>query len=206
MKRCAVWLAALLSGCVPDALAQPRPTPADAGSTAPIARCANDSQCGWDDPCLPTRCVAQGRRRPAACDESGPEPGQCRCVFGACTLQRNALDSTRSPERGCRSSADCDVERSTGVCHVRATTLAPPVNEGERYCDCDTATSTCIQRAYESVPCRSWRDCSWTRSPLRAVPSRQVRRPVNRPVRACRDAEVDSVCSRGVCRIVAWGC
>ncbi|MFO0559674.1 MAG: hypothetical protein U0269_16770 [Polyangiales bacterium] len=207
-------LAALLSGCVTDALAQPRRTPsngrADAGADASVrsasAQCTNDSQCGWDDPCLPTVCVPRGQRRPAACDESAPEPGQCRCIFGACTLHRHELDATRSPERGCRSSADCDLERNTGVCRVRAATLAPPVNVGDRFCDCDAATSACVLRVYESVPCDSWRDCSWTRSPLRAVSSRQVRRPVNRPVRACRDGELDSYCFRGACRIVTWDC
>lgn len=199
-------LVALFSGCVRDGMAQPRPSPADGGSASSPAPCGADGECGWDDPCVPTRCVAAGSSRPAACRRSAPEPGSCRCVIGACTLQRGDLESTRSPERGCQTSADCDLDRPTGVCRVRAATLAPPANPGDRFCDCDTATGACVQREQAPVSCRSWRDCSWTRSPLRAVPSAQVRRPVPGPVRACRDGSIDSVCERGTCRVVTWGC
>jgi hypothetical protein len=200
-----IALPLLLSGCVAEARAQTAPS-TDASAPRAAARCLRDEQCGWDEACAPTRCVLGGARRPARCEESAPEPGECRCLLGACTLRRNDLATTRSPETGCRTSAECGLEPSTGVCRVRRGSSTPPITPGDRFCDCERSSGACVERTLEPVRCRSWRDCSWTYSPLRAVSARQVRRPVARPVRACRDAEVDSRCVDGTCVIVAWRC
>ncbi|MBL8684642.1 MAG: hypothetical protein JNK05_36035 [Myxococcales bacterium] len=207
-------LASLLAGCASRAEAQPRPPPQHAADTQSVdatapaqpTRCDADADCDWDNPCVPTACVQRGRHPPLACTETRPPPGECGCHNGTCTLRRRDLASTRSPERGCRTSAECRIDNATGVCHVRRANDPGTNAVGQRFCDCEASTQTCVQREPQRVQCRTWRDCSWQHNPLRAVSSRQVRRPVARPVRACRDGEVDSICVEGVCRITAWGC
>jgi len=193
-----------LPGCRTEARAQTAP-PTDASTSPTSSRCTRDEVCGWDDPCDPSRCVLGGRRH-AVCERSHPPPGECRCHRGACTLQRHDASTTRSPETGCRTSAECSLDAGTGVCHVQRVSATPAIQVGEHFCDCERASGRCIARRYEPVRCRSWRDCSWAESPLRAVSSREVRRPVPRPVRACRDAEVDSRCVNGTCVLVRWLC
>ena len=48
--------------------------------------CKADPDCGWDDPCMATRCgkaVAPVADR--KCSESAPPPGTCACVDSQCT-------------------------------------------------------------------------------------------------------------------------
>lgn len=168
--------------------------------------CRNDADCGWDDPCMPARCGKASTAPFPGCDESAPPPGTCTCVEQQCTL-RPTRPTHGASAPGCTTDADCAIDVATATCHVKGQTLIGPITEQGPVCTC-AAGGRCQWSWVGPVPCKTWRDCSWTRAPrLRPVPSSQVPRPVDHPVEACRDGERDSVCTpQGTCRIVAWSC
>jgi len=207
-------LSGISNSCVSPAHAErlaPRPAQQpDAGAPSlpspTPSPCVRDSECGWDNACLPSMCVAGGAPRAGrVCDESGPEPGSCRCSNGVCTLERPQLVQATSPETGC-NRANCGLSPQDGRCHVTAAERMVPVRDGDRYCSCDARSDRCVAAVQEPVPCQSWRDCSWADRPFRVVHSRVRRRPVPRPVRPCRDGEFDTRCVNRRCVVVRWGC
>lgn len=220
LKLCVLVL--LLLGCekksAPPAAPSGSAAPADAAAPAPPRdaappaltwrgdHCDDDKQCGWDDPCVAKRC---GNNAPpgVGCDKSAAKPGECRCNERMCTL-RPADPAYGASAAGCKTDDECAVDVGTGTCHLGGTTLIGPITSEGPVCLCDKASTTCRLAWSGPVACRSWKDCSWVQTPrLRAVPSSQVRRPVNRPVRACKDGEVDAVCTpEHTCKIVGWSC
>jgi hypothetical protein len=200
---------------VPDAAPPPAPDAAPAawdGERGDL--CKVDGDCGFDDPCLPTRCVGTKAARAAtACDESAPPPGSCGCASGWCQLHRDA--HAPSPETGCKADDDCALDASRGVCHV-----APgrggrgPIWDEGGYCRCDASSGLCRAEYVAPIPCQSYRDCSYLTDPLRPVPSSQTPRLKKQPVKPCADGEKDAVCvpasdapgAPKTCRVVAWSC
>jgi hypothetical protein len=190
--------------------------PADAAPAAPPATpdagplgargdyCDQDADCGWDDPCMARRCGKAPE--PTGCDKSMPPPGTCSCVENQCTLKpKDPALGASAP--GCTTDADCAIDVGTATCHLKGTTLIGPIEQEGPVCTCNGGSRRCEFSWSGPVACKSWRDCSWVRQPrLRAVPARSVPRPFPRPVRACKDGEVDSVCKAGVCEIVGWSC
>lgn len=195
-------LISLLGGCQARAAPPPREWRGDV--------CHDDAGCRWDDPCHPARCVGAASPSPSparSCDAASPPPGTCACVEEMCTL-RPAEPAYGVSEGACRKDDECAVDVAAGTCHAGGETLIGPIHEQGPVCACDRAAGRCRLEWVEPVRCKSWRDCSWVAKPrLRPVPSTKVRRPVRRPVRPCKDAEVDSVCTpEGTCRIVGWSC
>lgn len=199
-----------LAAVPPDA-AGGGPADAAARSVGPAIaargdHCQADADCGWDDPCVATRCGARVAPTAIACDESAPPPGTCSCVERQCTLR--PTDAGRGASApGCTRDADCGLDVGRAACVLGGTTMIGPIAEQGPVCTC-AASGRCEWSWAGPVPCTSWRDCSWTMAPrLRPVPSTQVPRPVDHPVKACQDGERDSVCSPAhTCQIVAWGC
>jgi len=181
--------------------------PADAAGAAG-AFCQSDAECGWDDQCMPGRCVAaRAAGGGAGCDESAPPPGTCSCVENQCALRRNDPSAGASTAAGCTRDDQCAIDVASATCHLGGTTLIGPIHAEGPVCTCGKA-GRCEWSWSGPVACKSWRDCSWVHQPrLRPVPAKLVPRPVKRPVRACKDGEVDSVCTKaGTCEIVAWSC
>jgi hypothetical protein len=46
--------------------------------------CSADSECDWDDDCMPKKCEKRPKRAPTGCDKSYPAPGACLCVNTVC--------------------------------------------------------------------------------------------------------------------------
>jgi hypothetical protein len=168
--------------------------------------CDESSDCGWDDPCQPTRCQ-KGAPAPRDCEKSLPAPGECLCNENMCTL-RPTGDAAVTTAGTCKAAADCAIDVATGTCHAGGTSLIGPITRQGPVCTCDAKAGTCGFVWSGPVACKSYRDCSYVRLPrLRAVPSRLVPRSHKGKVRPCKDGEIDSVCGEdGVCRIVGWSC
>lgn len=191
----------------------PPPAPPEA-SGAPLpgrdhrstVTCSSDVDCGWDDPCAPTRCVEP--RPPAACDESTPPPGTCACVAGSCTLKPH----TPPPPTGRCEPRACMVDRAGGRCVADDGGVAEglrvnrPVDVGPS-CDCIQPDQGCTFAWFEPVPCISDRDCWVSHSPRRhPIPRpKELRR---RDFEPCKDGEVAPRCGpAGQCIVgPAYGC
>jgi hypothetical protein len=197
----------------PASAAMPVTTPTSLVSSAPPKKetadfCNATVDCGWNDACLPTRCVsAKSSLGLTACDESSSPPGDCLCLESACTLKPKRL-----PEPvvlGCKADADCGFEASSGTCakvERGQNTTGLPIKQEGAFCSCEPKTGACRVEWVGPVACKTYKDCSWTRSPLRPVPSSLIPRPNPKPVKACSTGEVDSVCKEGVCVMLGWSC
>jgi hypothetical protein len=107
----------------------------------------------------------------------------------------------------------CVVDPAAAICYVVENpdgyNMQGPLDEEGPYCTCDKKAGRCAFQWSERVPCQSFRECSWEHKPrLRPVPAKKPRK---RPVRPCKDGEVDSICKEGAdgkksCRVVGWPC
>lgn len=195
------------SAPVPSASASSAaPPPASLSAAADFKRvsCGKDAECGWDDPCMPTRCGGAAAAPGPACEETSPPPGTCGCLDYACTLRRSAP----APEEPCRKDDECGLETATGRCRAipagpHVDPQLPPARPGSPYCAC--RASRCTLDHAERVECQSDADCGYVRSGHRVVP---VRAKQKRPgkFRPCVDGEIDSQCRAGVCEMVGWSC
>ena len=154
--------------------------------------CATDADCGWNDDCMPTRCVEASP--PEACDESAPPPGTCACLEGACTLEPKVAPA---PSGTCEPNA-CVVDRAAGKCvaddggvpeNLRFT---KPVDVGPS-CHCPRPDEGCVFQWFEPVPCESDRDC-WVDSSTRRHPIARPKALRRRDFRPCVDGEAAPQC------------
>jgi hypothetical protein len=149
-----------------------------------------------------------------ACDRSAPAPSMPASpvvpmpTVAAPIVERAAVDASR--ERACASDEACGWDEPRSTCIVGGEPPYPRDPERAMFCAC--REQRCELVVVGPFACASWRDCSWTTKPhLRPIPSKEERRPFARPVRPCRDGEVDSVCTENdagvkVCRIRSWKC
>ena len=165
--------------------------------------CLADTECGWDDPCVPTRCVgASNVPSDLKCDETAPPPGTCSCVERRCSLRPNEAPA---PAPSCRREA-CGLDQSAGRC-VAGTQL-----EANRYirthgpaCHCDQDTLECQFVWVEPIECEDENAC-WVSN---SRPYHPIARPKSlrgREFRPCRDGEVAPVCTDGMCGVVPFKC
>lgn len=171
------------------------------------APCASDADCGWDDPCMPTRCMAS-EMHDMKCSESRPPPGACLCVAGACTLKPKTPPSSTQP---C-AFRGCVVDRAGGRCVADTGGVAenfrtnPPVSTGPS-CDCVKPATGCTFTWHDPVPCKTVRDC-WIELDPRPHP---VKRPAHlrgREFKPCHDGEISPACNdAGQCVLgLGWRC
>jgi hypothetical protein len=168
--------------------------------------CEADTDCGWDDPCSPQRCVEASP--PGACDESTPPPGSCLCVEGACTLKPKKAALAGGP---CEEGG-CVVDRAGGTCVAdtggvpEGLRTNPGVTVGPS-CDCIEPSEGCKFRWFESVPCRSDRDC-WVDPSPRPHPTARPKHLRGRDFKPCTDGGTAPMCStEGVCILgLAYRC
>ena len=74
----------------------PEPKPELGADHLSVAPCQSDADCGWDDPCVPERCMA-AVVSDIKCSESRPAPGACLCVSGGCTLKPKQTPKATGP-------------------------------------------------------------------------------------------------------------
>ena len=161
--------------------------------------CEANDDCGWDDPCVPQRCVGAPDAEPSevACNESRPAPGECLCAVGRCTLRR-----TEAPEpvAGC-GGGFCSLDPSAGRCVTARTGTAGSPARGP-YCYCDGVDDTCRFEWREPIPCRTTNDC-WVDGGRPVRPVRRPRRLRGRTFRPCVDGETAPTCNdEGFCDFV----
>lgn len=182
--------------------AEPAEVAAEVAPAALVIACDVDADCGWDDPCAPTRCV-EHRERAAECSASREAPGACACLGGHCTLVPGAGASGPA----CRSF--CSADPSGGTCLADDTRGLLPdgvVGPGAS-CTCEGtgASAACRYDVVPLVPCTDARDCDVEDGAhgLRPIRARHRRR---RDFVPCRDGEWAPVCNQGACGIVGFGC
>lgn len=160
--------------------------------------CSSDAECGWDDPCKPTRCVEAGND--AVCKDSAPAPGTCSCVAGACTTKPTTAPVMAGP---CELGA-CVVDRAAGKCVADDGGVAPglrtrPGVDVGPSCDCEAVAAGCKFSWFDEVACASDRDC-WVSATPRRHPIARPKKLKGRDFKPCVDGEVAPKCgARGVC-------
>jgi len=198
----------------PAATVEPKPTPpepepvlgADHRSAAP---CEADADCGWDDPCVPARCLAAVTTDvDMKCAESRPPPGACMCMSGRCTLKPKPPPKASGP---CENRG-CVVDRAGGQCiaDTRGVKVNFRTNSGVDVgpsCDCLSPAKGCDFTWYEPVPCKTVRDC-WVESLPRPHPVKRPGHLRGRDFKPCSDGEVSPQCSQaGHCVLGShWSC
>ncbi|MFO7567708.1 MAG: hypothetical protein R6X02_34015 [Enhygromyxa sp.] len=165
--------------------------------------CSADSECGWDDPCMPTRCVGAAHvPSDVNCDETQPAPGACSCVAGRCSLRPNQAPA-EAPS--CRNHG-CGLDQGAGRC-VAGSSLG--ANRQRRdvgpACHCDDERLECRFVWVEPIECETVEACWVSDSrPHHPVPRPKSKR--GRKFRPCRDGEVGPACLDGRCSLVAHRC
>ena len=181
----------------------PEPYAVDpAGHGAP---CEDDAGCGWDDGCVPTRCVdaAHAATQPTECDESAPPPGACLCHAGRCTLQPKATPAPSEP--GCKTR-QCGLDASAGRCVVGEMLDANRRARAEGpACFCDAASDRCEFRWLEAIPCDDVGAC-WISDESPRHPIARPKKLRGRRFQPCRDGELAPACRDGRCVVVAYKC
>jgi hypothetical protein len=204
------WLAVFVSALVQlgsaPAKAQPTSTPSewDWSELGLGTSCEADTDCAWDDPCFPRRCVGLEESTMAECEETAPPPGTCSCVENRCTLRPTDPDGLSVSNPGCSSHAECGLDVAGGRCFVGHQAGIGPIWQTGPMCGCDAESGRCVFEFVEPVACESFADCWYATEPrLHPIPAPA---PREAPVEPCVDGEIDAVCADGVCRIVAWDC
>jgi len=187
----------------------PEPKPVLGADHLSVAPCESDADCGWDDPCAAERCMAAvASDIDVKCSESRPAPGACLCLSGGCTLKPIQTPEATEPceDRGCvvdRAGGRC-IADTRGVKENFRTNSGVDVGPS---CDCLSQAAGCAFTWYESVPCKTVRDC-WVEEVPRPHP---VKRPAHlrgRDFKPCSDGEISPQCSRaGQCVLGGnWFC
>jgi hypothetical protein len=181
-------------------------SPAAARDPISAVPCNIDNDCGWDDPCKPTRCVEAGVK--ATCKDSAPAPGECMCVAKACTLK----PKTRPKAEGPCDVRACVVDRAAGKCidddgGVPENLRTTPAVEVGPSCDCTRLADGCAWSWFEPVACKSDRDC-WIDPSPRKHPVARPKKLRGRDFKPCSDGEVAPRCGpAGTCVIgPAYSC
>jgi hypothetical protein len=165
--------------------------------------CSDDAGCGWDDPCVATRCIGATQvPDDLKCDESAPPPGTCSCVEGRCSLRPK---DTPAAAPSCRTET-CGLEQSAGRC------VAGSQLQANRYtrdlgpaCHCDQDSLECRFVWVEAIACEDVGACWVSESP----PYHPIPRPKSmrgRKFKPCSDGEVAPICRDGLCSVVAYSC
>ncbi|MCB9569834.1 MAG: hypothetical protein H6710_21885 [Myxococcales bacterium] len=229
----ALLIACTSSGAPPEpatptnerAPAEPATAPAPADPTAPIdaprrplhpspyavdpaghgAPCEDDAGCGWDDGCVPTRCVdaAHAATQPTECDESAPPPGACLCHAGRCTLQPKA---TPAPANlAARPGNAASTRRPAAASSARCSTPTAAPARRAPGCFCDAASDRCEFRWLEAIPCDDVGAC-WISDESPRHPIARPKKLRGRRFQPCRDGELAPACRDGRCVVVAYKC
>jgi hypothetical protein len=185
----------------------PEPEPEPGADHRSVARCDSDADCGWNDPCVPTRCMA-AVSSDLKCSETRPAPGACLCWSGRCTLKPKRPPKAQGP---CEVRG-CVVDRAGGTCvadtrGVKENFRHNSGAEAGPSCDCLKPAAGCAFTWYEPVACTTVRDC-WVDSEPRPHP---VRRPAHRrggEFKPCHDGEISPQCGpAGHCVLGGfWDC
>lgn len=187
---------------VNDAPAAGEDTVAKPPPTGYGADCKEDSECAWDDPCVPAACVGASEAKPAAaCEESGPPPGTCGCVDHHCVM-RPSEPAAEGPS--CAGKA-CGLDQARGVCMSGEMTEANEHVELGPACVCSDEGRRCELQWIEPPSCKSSKDCWVTDTPPHypIARSKQLRK---REFRPCKDGAFAPTCRAGKCGLISYSC
>lgn len=194
----------------PDPGSTPTKEPSAAPPAAPstgagAASCATDSDCAWDDPCVPKRCVAAASApAPTACDKTVAPDGTCVCFDRQCAYRPAANRSPVSVEAACTSPPGCVLDVAAGTCAPGDDPdVRPPGRPGPR-CLCDgREPRRCHHVWVDPVPCASDDDC-WVSAA--GSPIARPRKQRGRRFRPCKDGADVPACDSGTCILRRAAC
>lgn len=196
--------------------ASPAPSaavPPDAGAALAAApavdtgACTADTDCAFDDPCDPERCVAGASvPAPVGCEKSRPPTGTCVCFEKRCSLRPGPTHPKVSVDADCTHAVGCGLDRAAGRCAPgRDDDLRPQPLVGPR-CDCDShVPQRCHFSWLDPITCTSVDDCWVERLPF-AHPIKRPRSKKGKRFRPCKDGERAPACQDGRCTLLAYGC
>jgi hypothetical protein len=194
------------SATPPPVVEAPAPPAAPPAPPPPKGRgdhCQADSECGFDDPCMPKRCGTSIPTGAAKCEESWKPNATCGCVENQCAWKWTAAPSEFAVAKGCSKDSECALDVGTGTCATGGSVMIGPIETQGPICGCEAGA--CVPKWVEPVPCDSWKDCDYATEPrlhpIPAVPKRTKAR------KACEDGSKDAVCTdQHVCAVVVWSC
>ena len=172
-----------------------------AGYAQTAASCTADEDCGWDNACMPQRCVA-ATNNALVCAEARPAPGTCSCINDRCTLRLEGLAASNGITPSCSDASQCLFDPRSGRCtHANANADAPIWSEGA-YCSCEY--SACMVQWVDPIPCETALDCAVGSNPVRPTAAVPARESAFVP---CVDGELAPVCTnQGFCAVVGFEC
>ena len=182
--------------------AEPKPYEPDPSGLGDA--CSETSACGWDHPCVPTRCVGSEHIGSSpACEERAPDPGECTCVAGHCALRPT---TPASEPVSCKTTGNCGLDQGAGRCVDGAMRDANIMTRDQGpACHCNFETSTCEFVWVEPIECESVEQC-WVSD---SRPHHPIPRPKSlrgKKFRPCKDGEVAPLCTNGRCTLAAYSC
>ncbi|WP_181197541.1 protein kinase domain-containing protein [Enhygromyxa salina] len=165
--------------------------------------CEAADDCGWDDPCAPTRCVGIAQAPAGECEGQAarPAPGECVCVEQHCALRPS---EPPPPSAGC-AGALCGLDQAAGACVSGSMDEANEHREQGPACVCDEATRLCEFKWVEPIACKKATDC-WVTNAAPYYPIERPRSMRGKDFRPCRDGEFAPTCREGRCALITYNC
>jgi hypothetical protein len=166
--------------------------------------CTDNAGCGWDDPCVATRCVGAAHVRvdDHECEERAPPPGECGCIAGHCSLKPTVV-ATEAPS--CKLES-CGLDQGAGRCvagsMVEANRMMRDVGPA---CHCDQKSLECQFVWVEPIECKDVEAC-WVSDSRPYHPIARPKEKRGKKFQPCKDGEVAPVCIDGRCSLAAYSC
>src|SRR5690349_18065410 len=193
------------------------PAPAAADAAAPavatpappadVSSCAADTDCAFEDPCMPTRCVSSAGPKPVVgCEKSAPATGTCVCFEKRCSLKPGPTHPVAAVDADCSYVPGCVLDRATGRCAPgKDDDFRADRSVGPR-CDCDSKVpQRCHFSWLDPIECKTVDDC-WVDPAPFSHPIKRPKKLRGKTFRPCKDGEVAPACTDGRCNTRAYGC
>ena len=162
--------------------------------------CKTAEDCGWNDPCAPTQCVAASNQEAGTCDQQPEPPGACECIDERCVLHPSAVPPA---EVACKKGL-CGLDEATATCQSGEMEKANEKRAVGPVCVCND-DELCEFTWVEPIACKSDKDCWVTDAPpYYPVPRPKAKR--KHKFLPCKDGEAAPVCRDRQCAVIGYGC
>jgi len=229
MLRAVQWglsLSVLLMGACTPSTPSPASTPSAAGTPSPGSSdrpelepvatpprpenpdglgdaCAGDTDCGWDDGCMPEKCVGAKYKAgdDVLCTESAPPPGECLCMNNRCAMRPSGPGTVA----GKCLVKECGLDEASGECRVGTALKANRFSRDVGpMCRCD-AEAGCVFEWLEPVACEDVSEC-WVSQDVPRHPIARPKKLKKKKFRPCKDGVLAPACQEGACTLRTYRC